>query len=67
MEHLYKITDQGQQYILGEIIKDFIHYDFEKTLTYLEAKGKFCYGQNFRILEADKPIIYKLLIYIIKR
>ncbi|MHB1105177.1 MAG: P-loop NTPase family protein [Lutibacter sp.] len=66
MEHLYKITDQGQQYVLGEIIKDFIHYDFEKTLTYLEAKGKLCYGQNFRILEEDKPIIYKLLIYIIK-
>jgi hypothetical protein len=56
MEHLYKITDQGEQYVLGEIIKDFIYYDFEKTLTYLEDKGKFCYGQNFRILEQDQPI-----------
>ena len=36
MEHLYKITDQGQQYVLGEIIKDFIHYDFEKTQTNIE-------------------------------
>ena len=66
MEHLYKITEQGQQYILGEIIKNFIYYDFDKTLAYLEAKGKLCYGQNFRIFDEDKPIIYKLMIYIIK-
>ena len=66
MEHLYKITEQDQQYILGEIIENIIHYDFDKTLTYLEAKGKLFYGQNFRILDEDKTIIYKLMIYIIK-
>ena len=66
MESHYKIIDEGQQYILGEIKEDIIHYDFGKTLAYLDIKGKLLYGPNFKIHDEDLQIIYKLLIYCIR-
>jgi len=66
MENHYKIIEQGQEYILGKNNKNNIQYNFDKTLTYLEAKGKLLYSQDFKIYNEDKFIIYKLLIYMIK-
>ena len=66
MENHYKIAEQDQEYVLGEIKEDTIHYDFKQTLTYLDIKGKLIYGPNFKIYEEDIQIIYMLLIYIIR-
>lgn len=41
-------------------------YDLQKSFAYLEFHGKQMYGQSFKILEDDKPTIYKLLIYAIR-
>lgn len=41
-------------------------YDLQQCYKYLELQGKQTYGQSFKIIEADKPIIYKLLIYAIR-
>jgi DNA replication protein DnaC len=38
-------------------------YDFKKCLLFLEIQGKSWYGSNFKIIEDDLEIIYKLLIY----
>lgn len=41
-------------------------YDLQKCYAYLEFQGKQTYGQTFKIIEEDKYIIYKLLIYTIR-
>lgn len=41
-------------------------YDVHKCFAYLEAQGKQKYGEAFTIHQADKPLIYKLLIYAIR-
>ena len=66
MVNLYKITEQDQEYILGEIKDKIIYYDLVKTLSYLDVKGKLLFGTHFKIYEEDFKTIYKLLIYIIR-
>ncbi|MDY7397027.1 ATPase [Aureibaculum sp. 2210JD6-5] len=63
--NLYKIKEPENEYILGILKGEHIHYDFEKVLNFLETKGKLCYGNHFKLDQADKYIIYKLVIYII--
>ncbi|SEA43701.1 P-loop NTPase family protein [Bizionia paragorgiae] len=60
------ITEGGITYHLGSINKNCIHYDFQKILIYLEAKGKLLFGKYFKIYEEDHPIIFKLCIYAIQ-
>jgi hypothetical protein len=52
--HLYTF-DKGQKL-----------YDFKKCLAFLETKGRQQYGNEFRIHQEDRQIIYKLLIYFIR-
>ena len=66
MANLYKITEQDQEFILGEIKDDTIYYDLVKTMSYLDIKGKLLFGAHFKIYEEDFKIIYKLLIYNIR-
>lgn len=42
------------------------HYNYEELITWLESKGKELYGNHFKIIEEDYPIIYKLIAYFIK-
>lgn len=49
-----------------EIINNRKVYDLHKCFAYLEWQGKELYGQSFKILQEDKPTIYKLLIYAIR-
>lgn len=60
------ITEGGIHYQLGEIDKNCIHYDFQKILIYLEAKGKLLFGQQFKIHEEDHAILFKLCLYTIQ-
>lgn len=61
----YMITEGGVDYTLGTIKNNYIHYDFDKVLIFLEAKGKNLFGQHFKIYDEDHPIIFKLCIYAI--
>ncbi len=60
------ITEGTVQYELGSLKGSEIHYDFEKMLVYLEAKGKLLFGKKFKIYHEDRDIIYRLCLYTIR-
>ena len=41
-------------------------YNYEQVILWLEKKGVELYGNHFKILETDHPIIYKLIAYFLK-
>ncbi|WPR73070.1 AAA family ATPase [Flavobacterium sp. NG2] len=42
------------------------HYNYPVIILWLEKKGIELYGNHFKILESDYPIIYKLIAYFLK-
>ena len=42
------------------------HYSYTEIIVWLEKKGIELYGNHFKILESDYPIIYKLIAYFLK-
>jgi DNA replication protein DnaC len=42
------------------------HYNYQEVILWLEKKGIELYGNHFKILETDYPIIYKLIAYFVK-
>ena len=42
------------------------HYNYSDVVVWLEKKGVDLYGNHFKILESDYPIIYKLIAYFLK-
>jgi DNA replication protein DnaC len=42
------------------------HYNYHEVILWLEKKGIELYGNHFKILENDYPIIYKLIAYFLK-
>lgn len=60
------ITEGAVTYELGHLDGQQILYDFEKMLIYLKAKGQMLFGRHFQIVEADRPILFKLCNYIIQ-
>lgn len=42
------------------------HYNYPEIILWLEKKGIELYGNHFKILENDYPIIYKLIAYFVK-
>lgn len=42
------------------------HYDYPDIILWLENKGIELYGNHFKILETDYPIIYKLIAYFLR-
>ncbi|MEY8869013.1 ATPase [Meridianimaribacter flavus] len=65
-EQPHIIIEKGEQYKLGKLKDNHIHYDFKSILIYLEAKGKMMFGKNFKIYEEDEVVLYKLCIYFIR-
>ena len=51
---------------MGELQDNQMLYDFDKMLTYLNAKGKLLFGKKFKIFEEDRDILFKLCNYFIK-
>lgn len=49
---------------MNENIKS--HYSYPEVIIWLEQKGIELYGNNFKILETDYPIVYKLVAYFLK-
>lgn len=42
------------------------HYSYDEVNIWLENKGVELYGNHFKILETDYPIVYKLIAYFLK-
>ncbi|TYA55692.1 ATPase [Formosa maritima] len=63
---IHMITEGGIDYPLGKIENYCLHYDFDKVLIYLEAKGKLLFGKHFKLYKEDYHIIFKLCIYTIQ-
>lgn len=42
------------------------HYNYQEIITWIEQKGIELYGNHFKVLETDYPIIYKLIAYFLK-
>ena len=42
------------------------HYNYQEVINWLEQKGIELYGNHFKILELDYPIVYKLIAYFLK-
>lgn len=42
------------------------HYNYQEVVLWLQKKGVELYGNHFKILETDYPIIYKLISYFLK-
>ena len=42
------------------------HYNCQEIILWLEKKGMELYGNHFKILETDYPIVYKLIAYFLK-
>ncbi|QOG90698.1 ATPase [Flavobacterium columnare] len=42
------------------------HYSYDEVIIWLENKGIELYGNHFKILETDYPIVYKLIAYFLK-
>ena len=49
---------------MNENIKS--HYSYTEVINWLEQKGIELYGNHFKILETDYPIVYKLIAYFLK-
>lgn len=60
------IYENGIEYQLGKLKNNTIHYDFNKILVYLNAKGKIVFGNTFKIYDDDLDIIFKLCLYFIQ-
>ena len=56
----------GVTYSIGEFDGKSIVYDFQKILTFLDAKGKSYLGKGFRIYDEDIEILSKLCNYFIR-
>lgn len=42
------------------------HYNYSEIILWIEKKGIELYGNHFKILESDYPIIFKLIAYFLK-
>jgi DNA replication protein DnaC len=42
------------------------HYSYTEVILWLEKKGIELYGNHFKIIETDYPIVYKLIAYFLK-
>lgn len=60
------IYEGGIEYQLGKLKGTQILYEFDKILDYLNNKGKYLFGKNFKIYDEDLDIIYKLCLYFIQ-
>jgi DNA replication protein DnaC len=42
------------------------HYNYDEVIIWIEKKGIELYGNHFKILESDYPVIIKLIAYFLK-
>ncbi len=66
LSHPHILVEGKVKYHIGEMKGQEVHYDFERILQYLDAKGKLMFGKHFKIYEKDREIIRKLCHYVIR-
>lgn len=49
-----------------EIMDGYKIHDFDRCLAFIDYQGKAHYGPGFRIHSTDLPIIYRLVVYMIR-
>lgn len=59
------IKEATTQYKVAELKDNFMLYDFNKILLYLNHKGKLLFGKKFKIYKSDEQILFKLCTYFI--
>jgi predicted ATPase len=59
------IIEGTAEYQLGTFDDSFIQYDFTSVTRYLNAKGKFLFGNNFKLYDEDKKLLLKLCSYFV--
>ena len=64
--HPHILVEGEKKYLIGSLNGSVIQYEFPRILTYLEMKGKKCFGKHFRIDEQDHAVLKKLIYCIIK-
>eukprot|EP00388_Colpodella_angusta_P007467 GDKJ01021108.1.p1 GENE.GDKJ01021108.1~~GDKJ01021108.1.p1 ORF type:complete len:221 (+),score=-1.09 GDKJ01021108.1:56-718(+) len=42
------------------------HYDYVEVTSWIERKGQELYGNHFKIVEDDYPVVYRLIAYFLK-
>jgi len=42
------------------------HYSYPEIISWLQSKGQELFGDHFKIIEDDYPIVYKLIAYFLK-
>ena len=60
------LVEGGMEYCLGNFDGKRIEYDFSKVITYLDAKGRSLFGENFKVRGEDKGTFLKLCSYMVK-
>ncbi|WP_299429877.1 ATPase [uncultured Maribacter sp.] len=60
------IVEGNSTYSLGEFNGTRVLYNFDKMLIYLDAKGKLLFGKDFKIIDEDREILFKLCNYFIQ-
>ncbi len=60
------IVEGNSTYSLGEFDGTRVLYNFDKMLIYLDAKGKLLFGKDFKIIDDDREILFKLCNYFIQ-
>ncbi len=62
----HMIVEGNSTYSLGEFNGTRVLYNFDKMLIYLDAKGKLLFGKDFKIIDEDREILFKLCNYFIQ-
>lgn len=42
------------------------HYDYDEVIIWIEKKGVELFGNHFKIMENDHPVLYRLIAYFLK-
>ena len=50
---------------IAELQGGVFNFNFQRSVLWMEEKGKMLFGENFAIDPGDLPLIYKLLVYAI--
>lgn len=66
LDYPHIIKEGPVRYELGQPNGDYIIYDFNKIITYLNVKGKLLFGGKFKIYPEDREILFSLCSYFIK-
>lgn len=63
MKQPHILHEKEQDFQIGTLEGNLIHYDYKAILGYLKYKGKQLFGPQFKLYKEDELVIFKLLVY----